>query len=256
MPRNQWVLENLQSKLKKNIEKDMIMSDKKISSASFTISILLHVLVLILFMLLNLSFDYEPSDYVEVTFGVSTETGSSGSEGNQIEKVEEIAKPEEKTVTEEKNKEVKEVDLPIAVNTSEENIIKPAEKNTEVSVESKTENVKPEISNVASTGKGNEAEGEGSFGFDIDWGGKGMRKIYSYNLPQYPSGVKKDIDIKLQFTILPDGTIGTIIPKIKADTKLENSAINSLRQWRFEALSSSQKQVEQTAVIIFPYRLQ
>ena len=82
------------------------------------------------------------------------------------------------------------------------------------------------------------------------------RKIYSYTLPQYPEGVKKEVDIKLQFTILPDGTIGTIIPKIKADTKLENAAINSLRQWRFEALDGSQKQVEQTAVIIFPYRLQ
>ena len=68
--------------------------------------------------------------------------------------------------------------------------------------------------------------------------------------------MKKEIDIKLQFTILPDGTIGTIIPKIKADTRLENAAINSLRQWRFEALSTSQKQVEQKAVIVFPYRLQ
>jgi len=29
-----------------------------------------------------------------------------------------------------------------------------------------------------------------------------------------------------------------------------------LRQWRFEALDPSQKQTEQTAVIVFPYRLQ
>ena len=232
------------------------MSDKKISRTSFTVSVFLHVLLLILFMMLNFSFEYEPSEYVELSFGVSTKVGSSGSEGNQIEKVEEIAKTEEKTVTEDKNKEVKEIDLPVAENTSEENIIKPAEKDTEVSVESKTENTEPDVSDVVSTGKGNEAEGDGSFGFDIDWGGKGMRKIYSFNLPQYPAGVKKEIDIKLQFTILADGTIGTIIPKIKADTKLENAAINSLRQWRFEALTETQKQVEQTAVIIFPYRLQ
>jgi protein TonB len=234
----------------------MDMNDKKISRTSFTISVLLHALLLLLFMMLNLSFEYEPSEYVELSFGVSTQGGSAGSEGNRVEKVEEIKRPEEKTITEEKNKEVKEVDLPVAENTSEENIIKPAEQDEDVSVETKTLITVPVVSEVVSTGESNEAGGEGSSGFDIDWGGKGMRKIYSFNLPQYPSGVKKEIDIKLQFTILPDGTIGTIIPKIKADTKLENAAINSLRQWRFEALAGGQKQVEQTAVIIFPYRLQ
>ena len=232
------------------------MSDNKISSASFTGSLLFHAVLLSVFMLLNLSFEYETSEYIELSFGVSSETGSSGSEGSQIEMIDEVSKPEVENLTEDKNKEVKEVDLPLAVNTSEENIIKPAEKDKDVSEESITENNDPDLSSVTSTGQGNLAEGDGSFGFDIEWGGKGIRKIYSFNLPTYPGGVKKEVDIKLQFTILPDGTIGTIFPKIKADTKLENAAINSLRQWRFEALDPSQKQVEQTAVIVFPYRLQ
>lgn len=232
------------------------MSDKKISSASFTGSLIFHAVLLAIFMLLNLSFEYEPSEYIELSFGVSSETGSSGSEGSQIEMVEEVSKPEVNNTTESNNKEVKEVDLPMAENTSEENVIMPAEKDKDVSEESRTENEEPELSSVTSTGQGNLAEGDGSFGFDIEWGGKGIRKIYSFTLPKYPSGVKKEVDIKLQFTILPDGTIGTIFPKIKADTRLENVAINSLRQWRFEALDPSQKQVEQTAVIVFPYRLQ
>ena len=232
------------------------MSNNKISSASFTGSLLFHAVLLAVFMLLNLSFEYETSEYIELSFGVSSETGSSGSEGSQIEMIDEVSKPEIENLTEDKNKEVKEVDLPFAVNTSEENIIKPAEKDKDVSEESITENNDPDLSSVTSTGQGNLAEGDGSFGFDIEWGGKGIRKIYSFNLPTYPGGVKKEVDIKLQFTILPDGTIGTIFPKIKADTKLENAAINSLRQWRFEALDPSQKQVEQTAVIVFPYRLQ
>ncbi|MCH7515874.1 MAG: hypothetical protein IIB08_01885 [Bacteroidetes bacterium] len=232
------------------------MKVNKISSASFLLSVVLHTVIILVLMILNLSFDYETSEYVEVSFGVSTEMGSSGSKGSEIEKIEEIAKPEVKSVTESKNKEVKIVELPVTKNMSEENIIKPAEKDEEVSIENKTKNDEEDISNLSSTGQGNEAEGEGSFGFDIDWGGKGIRKIYSFTLPGYPKGVKKEIDIKLQFTILPDGTIGTIIPKIKADTRLENAAINSLRQWRFEALSASQKQVEQKAVIVFPYRLQ
>ena len=232
------------------------MSDQNQSGTSFALSAFLHAAMLVLFMMINLSFNYEPSEYVELSFGVSSEIGSSGSKGKQIEMIEENPKPEIKDATQDKSKEVKEVDLPVAVNTSEDNTIKPAEKDLEVSEKSSTENNKNDPSNVTSTGQGNLAEEEGSFGFDIEWGGKGVRKIYSYNLPQYPAGVKKEVDIKLQFSILPDGTIGTIIPKIKADARLENAAINSLRQWRFEALDPSQKQVEQTAVIVFPYRLQ
>ena len=158
--------------------------------------------------------------------------------------------------TEEQNREVNEVDLPVSENTSEENIIIPADEEKEISEENNNENTEEVNSNVTSTGQGNESVGDGSLGFDIDWGGNGTRKIYSFLLPQYPEGVKKEIDIKLEFTILADGTVGTIIPKMKADTRLENAAINSLRQWRFEALRNNQRQAEQKALIVFPYRLQ
>ena len=229
---------------------------EKKTGFSFTLSLIIHAILLAGFMFINLSFDYKTVEYVELSFGVSNENNSSGSEGNQIDMVEENPEPQITDATIEKSEEVKEVDLPEASNTSDENIITPAEKDKELSEVNVTENIKSDEADVNSTGQGNLAEGEGSFGFDIEWGGKGMRKIYSFTLPQYPEGVKKEIDVKLQFTILPDGTIGTIFPKIKADTRLENAAINSLRKWRFEALDPTQKQVEQTAVIVFPYRLQ
>lgn len=232
------------------------MARDKSTGLSYSISIVIHSVAVILLMVINFSFDYSPSEFVELSFGISEEEGSSGAEGNQIDKIEEISQNSETEKTESKNKEVTEVELPISENTSEDNIIKPADDDKEVSEKTTEISDKTINSNVSSTGQGNDAEGEGSFGFDIDWGGKGTRKIYSFILPQYPEGVKKEINIKLQFTILPDGTVGTIIPKIKADTRLENAAINSLRQWRFEALSPGQKQVEQTAVIVFPYRLQ
>jgi outer membrane biosynthesis protein TonB len=231
------------------------MSSKKSSGISYTISFVLHAIVILLFLLINLSFDYVPSEYVELSFGISDQTGSSGAQGNKINIIKEIPKPSEKEQSKEKNPEVKEVDLPIAVNTEDENVIKPANKEKEAAEENNEKNTETVVSNSKSSEEGNSSV-EGNFGFDIDWGGKGTRKIYSFILPQYPEGVKKEVNIKLQFTILPDGTVGTIIPKMKADTRLENAAINSLRQWRFEALSSNQRQVEQTAVIIFPYRLQ
>ena len=232
------------------------MSSKKTSGISYTISFALHAIAIVLFLLINLSFDYIPSEYVELSFGISDQTGSSGAQGNKINIIKETPKPSEKEQSKEKNPEVKEVELPVAINTEDENVIKPANNEKEIAEERTELNTETTVSNSKSNEEGNNTEVEGNFGFDIDWGGKGTRKIYSFILPQYPDGVKKEVNIKLQFTILPDGTVGTIIPKIKADTRLENAAINSLRQWRFEALSQNQKQVEQSAVIVFPYRLQ
>jgi outer membrane biosynthesis protein TonB len=232
------------------------MSSKKSSGISYSISFVLHAIAIILLLLINLSFDYLPSEYVELSFGISDQTGSSGAKGNKINIIKEVPKPSEKEESKEKSPEVKEVELPVAINTEKENVVKPANNEKEIAEERAELNTETTTSNSKSSEEGNNSEVEGNFGFDIDWGGKGTRKIYSFILPQYPEGVKKEVNIKLQFTILPDGTVGTIIPKMKADTRLENAAINSLRQWRFEALSSSQRQVEQTAVIVFPYRLQ
>lgn len=231
------------------------MSSKKSSGISYTISFVLHAIAILIFLLINLSFDYTPSEYVELSFGISDQSGSSGAQGNKINITKENSTPSEKEQSKEKNPEVKEVELPIAINAEDENVIKPANNDNELSEERTEISTETTVSNSKTSEEGN-SEVEGKFGFDIDWGGKGTRKIYSFILPQYPDGVKKEVNIKLQFTILPDGTVGTIIPKMKADTRLENAAINSLRQWRFETLSSNQKQVEQTAIIVFPYRLQ
>jgi protein TonB len=205
---------------------------------------------------MKFTIDYPDKEYVELSFGVSGESSSSGAKGSLVTEVEELSKPEEKNETVDKSEEVKEVELPKAKNTSEENVIKPADKEKEKTTASKTEAKEKTEDKITTEGQGNISKGEGSFGYDIDWGGKGTRRIYSFNIPSYPEGVQKEADIRLRFTILPDGTVGTIIPQTKADTKLENSAINALRQWRFEPLSPNQKQSEQTAVIVFPYRLQ
>jgi outer membrane biosynthesis protein TonB len=231
------------------------MTYNSIRHISFSISMIVHLIIFILLLFIKFSMDYPPREYVELSFGKSNQEGSSGAIGTQINQVEENARAETNE-TVDKSKKVKEVELPKAKNTSEENVVKPADTQKEETQKIKTETKEKTDSKVTTVGQGNKAEGEGSFGFDIDWGGKGTRKIYSYILPAYPSGVNKEIDIRLKFTILPDGTVGTILPLTKADTRLENAAINSLRQWRFEALDPGQKQAEQAAVIVFPYRLQ
>ncbi len=232
------------------------MTYNSVRNLSFSASIFIHVIILLLFLVINFSITYPPEKYVELSFGTSGMPGSSGAAGTKIDNVEQAAKKEPKSTSKSNAVEVKKVDLPKAVNTSEDNVVKPAEKKKVKAPVEKTKSDKTINSNVTTAGKGNKSSGTGSFGYDIDWGGQGQRKIYSYILPAYPAGVQKEIDIRLRFTIMPDGTVGTILPLIKADTRLENAAINSLRQWRFEPLSPDQKQVPQTAVIVFPYRLQ
>lgn len=233
------------------------MTYNSIRQISFSISLLIHLLIFALMLLIKFSLDYPPREYVELSFGNFNQPGSSGAEGTQINKVEEKEEkaPAEKNETVDKSSEVKEVELPKAKSTTEENVVKPADKQKEQTNTSETKTEEKSDSKETSVSQGNKGAGKGSFGFDIDWGGQGTRRIYSYILPDYPEGVNKEIDIRLKFSILPDGTIGTILPLTKADTKLENAAINSLRQWRFEALAPGQGTMEQSAVIVFPYRL-
>ncbi len=233
------------------------MTYNSIRQVSYSASIMFHLLLLLLFMLIKITIDYPVKEYVELSFGKTGQVGSTGAIGTKINQVEELAQPQKVTKTKDNKREVKEVALPKAKNTSENNpAITPADKNKEKSNVVKNETNETKNSNVTTEGQGNKAAGEGSFGYDIDWGGQGTRKIYMYSVPAYPEGVEKEIDIRLRFSIKPDGTVGTVIPLTKADTRLENAAIYSLRQWRFEPLSPLQKQADQTAVIVFPYRLQ
>lgn len=216
---------------------------------SYLASFLIHFVIIALFAFIHLPVNLGEEDFVTVGFGTGTFAGSRGAVAkNEV-------KEEPKNQKEETKKEEKKVELPQARAEDTDNIVTKTENKKEETKKEIDKNRKGIEENKFS---GTEATGEGfgGFGFELDFGGKGIRKIYSYILPEYPEGVSKEIDVKLKFTILPDGTVGKIIPLIKADAKLEMAAINSLRQWRFEPLPQNAKQTEQTAIITFPYRLQ
>lgn len=229
------------------------MFEDNTRNKSFVYSVIIHVILIIFFAFINFSVGMEEEDYVTIGFGSGLSMGSAGPVG-QDPKTERNQPKQEKV--QQKNEEQKKIELPKTQNPDKENIITEADKKKE-KVNVNAEKVKP-LNQDDSQAKGTEqlGEGEGGFGFEIDFGGKGMRKIYSYTLPDYPEGVSKEIDVKLRFTIMPDGTVGKIFPLIKADARLELTAINSLRQWRFEPLPPNAKQVDQTVIITFPYRLQ
>jgi protein TonB len=232
------------------------MTVNSLKNTSLSISIAVHLVVFAAFLFIKVTEEIPTTDYVELGFGIGGGNGSAGGAGTGLEETAATEQVEGSTkIAETSEESVKKLDIPVAKSAKDEDAIpQPKKSKNKVDGNSLTEN----NSNGKSLGsqmQGNGIGGGGSFGYDIDWGGKGKRKIYSYSKPEYPDGVRKEADIRLRFTILPDGTVGSIIPLTKADTKLENVAINSLRQWRFEALSKSQKQVEQIAVIVFPYRL-
>jgi len=210
------------------------MSEHKSRNTSYLFSIAFHIAILILLYYLKLEVEYPVKEFIEVGFG-----GNGGGASSSAYKV---------VTTEDQNKETELAERP------DEKVAVPKVKNTFENDVPPTTKKKNEEKIVQQNNEQN--AGTGNSGFDIEWGGNGKRKIYSYTLPAYPEGVNKEIDIRLRFSILPDGTVGTIFPLTKADTKLENAAINSLRQWRFEPLPLRQKKTEQFAVIVFPYRLQ
>ena len=91
--------------------------------------------------------------------------------------------------------------------------------------------------------------------FEILWEGP-SREILSGPLPEYPKGISKEVKIRLEFQVHPDGTVGMISPVTKGETTLENTAMEALKQWRFNPLDSSQPRVIQTAVITFVLKLE
>jgi protein TonB len=210
---------------------------KKSEYQSAAISITLHLLVLLLLMAFSFSPEYDMNEYVTIGFGTIGETTSSGV----------IRKKETKRIVKKKKDEVA---VPKVKNSDESNkVVTPPKKKKE-------ETKKVAEKKESSKGETDSGIGDGKLGFKLDFGGKGKRKIYSYTIPTYPPGVLKEIDVKLRFTIMPDGSVGRIFPIRKADTRLEAAAISSLRQWRFEALPSTQAMKPQSAVITFPFRLQ
>ena len=106
----------------------MKMNYNSIKNLSYSVSLLIHAILLLIFFLVTFTITYPPKEYVELSFGTSGKPGSSGAIGTQVEKIEETSKAEKVNQTENNNLEVKEVKLPKAKNTEEENIIKAADK--------------------------------------------------------------------------------------------------------------------------------
>lgn len=99
-------------------------------------------------------------------------------------------------------------------------------------------------------------DGEGGgIGYSMKWLRGGTRGKIFGELPKYPAGVKIEAEIRLFAIVAPDGSVVALNPAQKADSRLEEAALKEVRYWRFERLSPSLPQVDQTCEIAFLFTL-
>lgn len=81
---------------------------------------------------------------------------------------------------------------------------------------------------------------------------KGRAIVYQPPPPEVEN-IENEVEFKLKFWVLPDGTIGEVIPLKRGDTRLERIAIAYLKRWQFEPLPQGvpQQQIWGTIPITF-----
>lgn len=91
--------------------------------------------------------------------------------------------------------------------------------------------------------------------YSVQWTGGGNRELLKGDLPKYPAGVNLNAQIKLRVVVQPRGTIKSVQPLRKGDTRLENAAIKEVRLWRFESLQSAEPALDQVCTITFNFKV-
>jgi TonB family protein len=90
-------------------------------------------------------------------------------------------------------------------------------------------------------------------GYGLEWGGGGNRIVLHKELPKYPSGVNTSAQIKIRFTVLQDGSVGSAVPMQKGEPLLERAALEALRRWQFNPTHDDKEMV---GFITFTFRVQ
>ncbi|MBN2413644.1 energy transducer TonB [candidate division KSB1 bacterium] len=81
------------------------------------------------------------------------------------------------------------------------------------------------------------------------------RKILKQIIPPYPPDMQKEAVVKIRITVLPDGSMGPMVPVQKGDPVLEEITMKALRQWRFNPLSPTVRQKNVQGIVTFRYEL-
>ena len=86
-------------------------------------------------------------------------------------------------------------------------------------------------------------------------GSAARRRILFRPKPPKLERLESTTEIVLKFWVLPDGTVGRVIPTRKASAYLEGLASNHLKRWRFSPLPPGAEDKEQWGEIAFRFLL-
>lgn len=84
---------------------------------------------------------------------------------------------------------------------------------------------------------------------------RGRAIVYKPTPPEL-ADIENEVELRLKFWVLPDGTIGEVIPLKRGDAQLERIAIAYLKKWQFEPLTPDvpQQKIWGTIPIVFTAR--
>ena len=254
-----------------------------------TIGMAVVMLLFSLWYTIDMSRNFRPS-FIEVEFGefqtgrlsefseVQNEevaTRQNPSEQETPEPVEEVPEPEEQPQNP-SNENTKPVDLPDEVETVTEEVIQTPETETidptttnQQQVEEVIE-VPPVAQEAENANDGAEESGDpdGAIGdmnadqgvgndedksapYELKWEGDLERSPMVQPLPT--NNTNSEAVITVRFQVLPNGTVGQIIPIKKMNLELEQEVMRTLRTWRFSRLPSGAPQQAQWGTITFRF---
>ena len=66
-------------------------------------------------------------------------------------------------------------------------------------------------------------------------------RTVSYRPTRLPNvTLDRDVTIRLKFWVLPDGSVGEVVPLQRGDVRLEQAAIQYVKSWRFTPVSDNE----------------
>jgi len=225
---------------------------RKIRLISAISSIVLHALLLILFSILVV-WQPKPPEVIELDWG-----SSSGAPNQSITQSETNPNRQQESVQSGGSLAQSKVDVPEMRNPSEE-VIPSVKTKKPAPIVGKRDRVVSEGTTTPRhrRAKQGAAGGAGkSTGYSIEWSGTGSRRLLSGRIPQYPEGTDKEMPVFLQFSVLPDGSVSSIIPLRRSDELLERESVSALRTWRFDPLPPQFEQKPQVGKVTFNFKLE
>ena len=81
------------------------------------------------------------------------------------------------------------------------------------------------------------------------------RKIIHFKKPVYPKNENENTEVKLEIAANPDGTIKTLSIVKTGGLSFDNSAMEAIREWRFQPLAPNVKQSIQTGIVTIYFEI-